>query len=68
VKKPVNVLTCQVDVAGVNPQLLNIADKTNGSLHTLDDDVFDLSSIAVGERIAIGRRIYRRTSSGFVVV
>ncbi|CAF2399415.1 unnamed protein product [Rotaria sp. Silwood2] len=68
VKKPVKVLTCQVDVAGVNPQLLNIADKTSGSLHTLDEDVVNLSAIPVGEKITIGRRTYRRTSSGFVVV
>jgi hypothetical protein len=39
VTKPVKVLTCQVDVAGVNPKLLDIADKTGGSLHTLEDDV-----------------------------
>ncbi|CAF0777234.1 unnamed protein product [Rotaria sordida] len=68
VTKPIKVLTCQVDVAGVNPQLLNVADKTNGSLHTLDEDVFNLSAIPVGEKITIGRRTYRRTSSGFVVV
>ena len=66
--KPVKVLTCQVDVAGVNPKLLDIADKTGGSLHTLDEDVVNLSGIGVGERITIGRRVYRRTSSGFVVV
>ena len=69
VTKPVRMLTCQVDdAAGVNPQLLNIADKTGGSLHTLDEDVTNLSRIAVGERIPIAQRTYRRTSTGFVLV
>ncbi len=67
-KKPVKVLTCQVDVSGVNPKLLDIADKTGGSLHTLDQDIVNLSGITVGGRITIGQREYRRTSSGFVVV
>ncbi|CAF4458115.1 unnamed protein product [Rotaria socialis] len=67
VTKPVKVLTCQVDVAGVNPKLLTIADKTNGSLHTLDQDIVNLSKIKLDEKITIGRREYRRTSSGFVL-
>lgn len=66
--KPIKVLTCQVDAKGVNSQLLNVAFKTNGSLHTLDEDIVNLSSIAVGEKIKIGQREYRRTSNGFVIL
>ncbi len=66
VTKSVKVSTCQIDTAGVNPQGVNIADKTGGSLHTLEEDVVHLSEIAIGEKITIGQRIYRRTSDGFI--
>jgi hypothetical protein len=67
VKVPIKVVPCQVrSSAGVNPQLLNIADKTGGSLHTIEEDIISLSGIAVGETINIGDRVYRRTTNGFV--
>ena len=67
VDRPVKVVPCQVDVmTGVNPALLNIAYKTGGSLHTIEQDIIHLSGIAVGETIAIGRSTYRRTAGGFV--
>jgi hypothetical protein len=68
IKKPIKVLTCRVDVAGINAQLLNIADKTGGSLHTFDEDIINLSNVSVGENITIGQRTYRRTTTGFVLV
>lgn len=68
VTKPVRVLTCQVDQNGVNPQLLNIADKTRGSLHTVDEDIIHLDGIGLGGRLTIGTRIYQRNSNGFVLI
>lgn len=68
VTRPVKVLTCRVDHDGVNPALLNIADKTGGSLHTLDEDVLRLANVPVGGKITIGRRTYQRTATGFILV
>lgn len=67
VTKPVRILTCQVDQNGVNPQLLNIADKTRGSLHTVDEDIVNLDGIGFGGRLTIGTRTYQRNANGFVL-
>jgi len=66
VTKPVKIITCQVDNTGVHPDLLNLADKMGGSLHTLDEDIVNLSGIAIGESFNIGRRTYRRMYNGFI--
>ncbi|CAF4423409.1 unnamed protein product, partial [Adineta steineri] len=64
---PIKVIPCQVHPAGgVNPALLNVADKTGGSLHTIEQDIIYLPGIAVGETIDIGHYVYRRTNNGFI--
>jgi hypothetical protein len=69
VKLPIKVVPCQVQsTTGVNSALLNIADKTGGSLHTIEQDIIYLSGIAIGETIDIGHHIYRRTKDGFVLI
>ncbi|CAF4125655.1 unnamed protein product [Adineta steineri] len=64
---PIKVIPCQVHPAGgVNPALINVADKTGGSLHTIEQDIIYLSGIAVGQTIDIGHFVYRRTNNGFI--
>lgn len=67
VTKPVKVITCQL-YGTINTNLINIASKTNGSIHTLDEDITNLSSIPVGGNIVIGYRTYQRTASGYVLL
>lgn len=38
---PVKVILCGT-YTGINPQLLNLAYKTNGSIHTIENDIYDL--------------------------
>lgn len=38
---PVKIILCGT-YAGINPQFLNLAYKTNGSIHTIEDDIYDL--------------------------
>lgn len=38
---PVKIILCGT-YAGINPQFLNLAYKTNGSVHTIEDDIYDL--------------------------
>lgn len=48
IKKPIHVIACGYHpMVGINPQLVEIAQKTNGSLHTLDLDMDDMSDIKV---------------------
>ncbi|UJR07386.1 hypothetical protein I4U23_011672 [Adineta vaga] len=67
VGRPIKVVPCQVhSTAGVNPALLSIAAETGGSLHTIEQDIINLSGIAVGETINIGHHVYQRTNDSFV--
>jgi hypothetical protein len=65
VNKPVRVIVCGVKGA-VNPELLNIAYRTGGSLHTIEEDIRNLAGMSIGERVTIGGYSYRLTSYGFV--
>lgn len=40
---PVKIILCGT-YTGINPQFLNLAYKTNGSVHTIEDDIYDLYS------------------------
>ena len=65
---PVKVIPCRVKQnKNINPKLLNIAYKTGGSVHTIDEDITNLSSIAIGKTIDIGEHSYRRTEDGFIL-
>jgi len=52
VKRPVHVILCGADHR-VNIQYLNLARKTKGSIHTKEEDVFNLHEIKKGEHIFI---------------
>lgn len=65
VTKPVKVITCQL-YSSVNPALIDIASATNGSIHTLQQDIINLSGIPVGGTIVIGTSTYQRTASGYI--
>ncbi len=48
IKKPVHVIACGYHpMVGINPQLVEIAQKTNGSLHTLEMDMDDMKDVKV---------------------
>jgi len=68
VTKPVKVLDCQVNGAAINVNLVNIAYKTGGSIHTLEQDIINLSGIPIDGTIIIGSRTYKRTSTGYILV
>jgi len=52
VKVPVRVVLCGTE-GGINPQYVNLAYRTGGSLHTMDSDLHDLGAYSVGGKILV---------------
>ena len=57
VNKPVKVIVCGYSGI-INPQYLNIARKTKGSVHTIEEDITNLMEINEGEIITIDKYQY----------
>lgn len=55
---PVRVIVCGV-VDKINDDLLEIALKTKGSIHTIEEDIMNLSNLKDGDEIIINRNIYK---------
>lgn len=53
---------------GVNENYLEIACKTGGSLHTIEQDIEHLAELADGATITIGRYQYRVSRGKFIQV
>ncbi len=58
INKPVKVVICGSVNNWVNPQYLNLARDTKGSVHTIETDLIDLIKVNEGERIKIGMHEY----------
>lgn len=48
VKIPVRVVLCGTQI-NINQELMNLAKMTNGSIHTMEQDLYDLSKLAEGK-------------------
>jgi len=66
-KIPVHVVLCGTE-GGVNEQYLEIAWKTNGSVHTIEQDIEDLAQLADGATITIGAYQYKVSRGKFIRV
>jgi hypothetical protein len=67
VDRPVRVILCGAD-PGVNPAYLDMAYRTGGSLHTIEEDIVNLLEISEGEEIQIGKEIFRIKNGKFELV
>ncbi len=56
---PVHVFLCGVSGGHYNTQYLDLARRTGGSVHTLDQDITDLMKLSEGETIKIGGETYK---------
>lgn len=65
-KKPVMVILCGVRNNDVNLDYLNLALKTKGSLHLIEDDIKDLAAMKEGETLTIGRKSFTIRNGLFV--
>lgn len=66
-KTPVHIVLCGTDL-GVNENYLEIAYKTGGSIHTIEQDIEDLAQLADGATITIGAYQYRVSRGKFILV
>ena len=70
VKLPVRVIVCGTDYYGVkspvNPQYLDLARRTGGSIHTIEEDLEDLARKKEGEEIVAGGLSYVIRAGRFV--
>lgn len=57
IKKPVKVIACG-NRLGIRPEYIEIALKTNGSLHFMDEDVIDLTPLRKGKQMMIHGKLY----------
>ena len=68
VTKPVRVILCGVENGRVNPQYVNLAKYTKGSLHTIEEDIDNLASMQPNDILKIGSRIFRLKPNGFFMM
>ena len=61
---PVRIILCGTH-RFVNEQYLDIAYRTKGSVHTIEDEITDLSDMIEGKMITIGGYQYRFTKGRF---
>lgn len=68
ITKPVRVILCGVDGGRVNPQYVNLAKYTKGSLHTIEEDIDNLATMQPNDILKIGSRIFRLKPNGFFMM
>lgn len=67
IKKPVRIILCGGEEGYINPQYLNLARTTKGSIHTMEQDITTLMELNEGETIEIDGLLYKIYKGNFVV-
>lgn len=65
ITKPVRVILCGVENGRINPQYLNIAKFTGGSVHTIEEDIENLANAQIHDILKAGSGIFRVNPKGF---
>jgi hypothetical protein len=67
-RKPVHIILCGSFNGVVHPDYLKIAWKTKGTIHTIEEDITNLSRMVDGKEITIGGATYKLMKNRFVRV
>lgn len=67
INKPVKIILCGA-FNKINPVYLDIARKTRGSVHTMEEDILDLMKLNEGEEITINNQTFKIVDGKFVAV
>lgn len=68
IKKPVHIILCGVFNGLVNADYVELAYRTKGSLHTMEDDIENLAQLNEGETIRIGNSTFKLEKGKFILV
>lgn len=63
--KPVRIILCGTHF-GINKQYLNLARKTKGSIHTIEEDISNLMDLREGEKVTISGHTFLIKKGQFV--
>lgn len=64
--KPVRIVVCGANEFNVNIDYLNLARKTNGSVHLMEADLYNLSGLKEGEILKVGKNSFVVKNGMFV--
>ncbi|HEX2684587.1 MAG TPA: hypothetical protein VHL77_11670 [Ferruginibacter sp.] len=64
--KPVRIVVCGATEFNVNIDYLNLARKTKGSVHVMESDMYNLSSLKEGEILKVGKNTFVVKNGVFV--
>lgn len=67
-KKPIKIILCGTENAEINPDYLNLARDTGGSVHTMEDDLTSLINLHEGEEITIGGDVFKIKDGKFEMI
>lgn len=67
VKLPVKVVLCGAQ-SRVNTQYIDLAYRTKGSIHTIEEDIVDLIKVTEGKDVIINKKRYRLVDGVFIRV
>ena len=64
--KPVRIVVCGATEFNVHIDYLNLARKTNGSVHVMESDLYNLSGLQEGETLKVGKNTFLVKNGMFV--
>ncbi len=64
--KPVRIVVCGATEFNVHIDYLNLARKTNGSIHLMESDIYNLSGLKEGEILKVGKNSFVVKNGMFV--
>ncbi|MCC6817591.1 MAG: hypothetical protein IT245_01690 [Bacteroidia bacterium] len=67
-KLPVHIILCGAISGNILTDYLDIARKTGGSVHTIEEDIVNLASLAEGEQVTIMGKTYQIMGGKFIIV
>jgi hypothetical protein len=67
INKPIRVVLCGLKDAPFNPQYLQLAYETGGSVHSIEQDITNLSSLTEGSSLIIDGKKYIFSNGVFII-
>jgi hypothetical protein len=67
ITKKIKIILCGSE-SGINPQYLDLARATNGSIHTMNQDLVNLMDLKEGDTIIIGKQEFKIEEELFVLL